>query len=86
MPAKNGRDIFPVKTANRHHISEIQRNADENDEDKIGEPDDARNHDRRICPLYFLVGDRKGCRRQPAAPFDRWAIRRRGRGGRSRGI
>ncbi len=74
--AEDGRDIFPVKAGERHHITEIERDADEAEQREIGEADGARDHDRRIGPAHFLVGDGKRGLRQPAAPFDRRAVRR----------
>ena len=84
--AENGRDIFPVKTRQRHHITEIERHADETEQEKIGDADDTGDHDRRIGALHLLVGDGKGCRRQPAAAFDRRPFRGRGGRGGGRGI
>ena len=43
--------------------------------DEIGDAHRAGDHDRRIGPADLLVGDGKRGRRQPAAPFDRRAIR-----------
>ena len=43
---------------------------------EVGEANGAGDHDRRIGPAHFLVGDGKRRLRQPAAPFDRRAVRR----------
>ena len=72
--AEDGGDIFPVKAGKARHISEIERDADEAQQHEIGDAYGAGDHDRRIGPAYFLVGDGKGGLRQPAAPFDRGAI------------
>ena len=68
--AENGRDILPVEAVERHHIGEIDRDADDAQQRKIDQPDRARDHDRRIGPAYFLVGDGERCLRQPAPSLD----------------
>jgi len=84
--AENGGDIFPVKAAERHDIAEIERDADEAQQYEVGDANRAGDHDRRIGPRDFLVGDGEGGLRQPAAALDRRAIRRGGRRCGCRGI
>ena len=58
--AENGRDIFPVKAGERHHISEIERDADETEQDEIGDANGARDHDRRIGAAALSGWRRQG--------------------------
>ena len=74
------------KPPRRHHIAEIERDADQAEQHEIGEAHRARDHDRRIGAADFLVGDGKGGRRQPAAPFDRRPVDGGVDRGRCRGI
>src|ERR1700694_5461884 len=84
--AENGRHVFPVEAGERRDISKIECDADEAEQDKIGDANGARDYDRRIRPAHFLVGDGKRRLRQPPAPFDRRAIGRGGHHGRCRGL
>ena len=80
------RDIFPVKAVEADDIGEIERDADRAQHHEIGDANRAGDHDRRVGAANFLVGDGKGRRRQPAAPFDRRAAGGGGDRGRCRGI
>jgi len=85
MP-KMGHDIFPVKAADTRYISEIERDADETQQYKVGEANGTRDHDRRICRAHLLIGDSERSLRQPTAPLDGRAIRRGGCRGRCGGV
>ena len=84
--AEDGGDVFPVKAAARNDIAEIERDADHADQQEIGEPYAARDHDRRIGAVHFLVGHGKGGRRQPTPAFERRAVGGSGHRGGCRGI
>jgi len=79
-------DEFPMEAGQRHHIAEIEPDAEQAEQDEIGNANRARDHDRRIGAAHFLVGDRKGCRRQPPPPFDLRAVGGWAHGGSRRGI
>jgi hypothetical protein len=70
-----------------HHIDEIQRAADDAQNDEVGEPHGACDHHGRIGRADFLVGDGECGLRQAAAAFDaRLLSGRSGCGGRGSGV
>ena len=84
--AEDRGDIFPAEPVQRHHIVEVDADADDAEQQEIDQTHHACDHDRRIGGAYLLVGDGQGRLRQPPPPFDRrLALGRHGRDG-GRGI
>ena len=55
--ADDGADVVPGKADRRHHMPEINRKTDRDDQRGFDEPHAAGQHDRRIGRLELLGGD-----------------------------
>ena len=55
--ADDGADVVPGKADRRHHVPEINRKSDHDDQRGFDQPHSAGQHDRRIGRLELFVGD-----------------------------
>ncbi len=69
----NGADVIPGKAVSRHHVPEIDRKADRDDQGGFDQPHRAGQHDRRIGRFELLGGnfERRGRERVRAGGFRR---------------
>ncbi len=65
----DGADVVPGKSIARHHVPEINRKADRDDQRGFDQPHGAGQHDRRIGRLEVLVGNLERGGRERASGF-----------------